>query len=157
MQLDRPLILLMENNEDDVFLFRRALAKAGFRGSVRLVRTLGEARRYLLNDGEFTDKEYYPRPDLIVSDMNVLGHTGNELFVSVRSNPELVNIPFVFLSGSYTPVEKRQAEELGADGFFQKTAYIDEAVATVRKILNTLDGESETPSQSNPAREDPAR
>jgi DNA-binding response OmpR family regulator len=138
MGVERPVILLIENDESDVFMFRRALAKIGFRGTVRVVNTLAEARRYLLNCGEFTDKTYFTCPDLIVSDMNVFGYSGNDLFVWARNTPELKGVPFVFLSGSYSSTDKQRADELGADGFFTKTGSIDDAVETMRDILKRL-------------------
>jgi CheY-like chemotaxis protein len=138
MRVARPVILLMENDEGDVFLFRRALAKTGFHGTVRVVETLSAARRYLANCGEFLDKQYFPCPDIIVSDMNVSGNTGNELIVWAKQNPETSSIPFVFLSGSFSREERERANQLGANGFFKKTGNIDEAVETVRQILGHL-------------------
>ena len=54
---NRPLILLIENDDADVFLFRRALSKLDYRGDVRVVGSVTEARAYMENRGSFADKE----------------------------------------------------------------------------------------------------
>ena len=65
------LILLIEDDANDVFLFRRTLSKLGYHANVRVVASNGEARRYMLNQGEFASAAYYRRPDLIVSDFRL--------------------------------------------------------------------------------------
>ena len=48
-----PVVLLIENDESDVFLFRRALAKAGYTGDLRVVGSATEARAYMENTHPF--------------------------------------------------------------------------------------------------------
>ena len=138
MTVLRPVILLIENDEGDVFLFRRALAKQEFQGTVRVISTIPEAQRYLTHCDEFTSKDYYPSPDLIVADMNLRGRLGTELLGWMRQRPELMRIPFVFLSGSFVPKEKAKALELGANGFYVKTANIEQTAQNVTTILRML-------------------
>ena len=56
MQPPTPLILLIENDESDVFFFRRALSRLGYRGTVRIVTGVTDARAYLENKGPYTDR-----------------------------------------------------------------------------------------------------
>jgi CheY-like chemotaxis protein len=142
MDIIRPVILLIENDPGDVFLFRRALAKQNFAGTVRVVATVQGAMRYLTNRGDFTDREYYPRPDLIVSDMNLGGHFGTELLEWLREQPALAEIPFVFLSGSWMPPDKARAKELGADAFYDKTGDIQVAAEHAAGMLQLLGSSS---------------
>lgn len=137
--ISRPVILLMENDEGDVFLFRRALARQDFRGTVRVISSVPEAQRYLTHCGEFADCDYYPCPDLIVADMNVRGRLGTELLAWIREQPDLAKIPFVFLSGSFLPPDQTKAIELGADSFFIKTANMEKTAQNVTTMLRKLD------------------
>src|SRR3954468_24570450 len=123
--IKKPVILLIENEEDDVFLFRRALSRMNFQGTVRVVASVSEAREYLQGCGKYNDPLYYPCPDLIVSDMNLPGATGNDFLEWMRKDDRFAPIPFVFLSGSFLPLDKLRASELGADSFFVKTADIE--------------------------------
>ena len=138
IQVERPVILLVENDDSDVFLFRRALGKQDFSGTVRVVTTINAARTYLSHEGGFTDASYYPRPDIIVCDMNLGGHLGTELLEWCRRDPKLEDIPFVFLSGSSLPVDERRTKELGADGFYPKTGDIQLATDYAGQILRRV-------------------
>src|SRR4051812_20805363 len=77
-------ILLLEHDEADIFFFRRALASLNFPGNVRVVYSVAEARDYLHGRGKYSDREYFPLPDLIVSDLKVPGRTGMEFLEWLR-------------------------------------------------------------------------
>ena len=138
MEISRPIILLVENDEADIFLFRRALQKLRFKGTLRVVTFIAQARDYLKRRGEFTDESYYPLPDLIVSDMNLHGHTGNDFLIWLRNDPRFADIPFVFLSGSFTAAQRDASIELNPEGFLAKTADMDELTERIASILKSL-------------------
>lgn len=136
-------ILLIENDEGDVFLFRRALSRVNYSGSVRVVGSVSEARAYLEGGGPFRDREYYPVPDLIVSDMNLPGPTGNDFLEWLREEERFADIPLVFLSGSFQPSDKVRSTELGANSFFAKSGDIEKLVERVEHMLKFLPPENE--------------
>ena len=133
-----PVILLIENEESDVFFFKRALSQVNFTGIVRVAGSVGEAREYLEGGAPFADRDYFPLPDLIVSDMNLPGPPGNCFLEWLRGEPEFSCIPFVFLSGSFLPAERTQALDLGAGGFFVKTADSQLMKDRIRSLLKFL-------------------
>ena len=133
-----PVILLIENEESDVYFFKRALSQVNFTGTVRVAGSVGEAREYLEGEGLFADRDYFPLPDLIVSDMNLPGLPGNYFLEWLRGEPEFSIIPFVFLSGSFLPAERTQALDLGAGGFFVKTSDSQLMKDRVRSLLKFL-------------------
>ena len=133
-----PVVLLIENDEADVFLFRRALSRLNYDGAVRVVGTVSEARAYLEGSGRFSDRTYFPIPDLIVSDMNLSGHTGNEFLAWLREQRAFNRIPFVFLSGSFGPADKARAKELNAGEFFIKSGDISVMVERVGHMLKLI-------------------
>ncbi len=139
MEAPRPVILLVENDEADIFLFRRALLKLRFKGTLRVVTFIAQAHDYLQRRGEFTDESYYPQPDLIVSDMNLHGATGNEFLTWLRKNPRFADIPFVFLSGSFTAPQREASMELNPEGFYPKTADMDELAKCLARILKSVE------------------
>jgi CheY-like chemotaxis protein len=137
MQAPRPVILLVENDEDDVFLFRRSLSSLDFKGSLRVVVSVSEARQYLVGEGKFSDADYYPCPDLIVSDIGLPGDSGVSFLAWVKGDAKCAQIPFVFFSGTFTP-ERIGAETLKDVRFFAKTGDIrtlDERVEQMLKLL----------------------
>lgn len=136
-------ILLIENDEGDVFLFRRALSRLNYAGAVRVVGSVSEARSYLQGVTPFTDRDYYPMPGLIVSDMNLSGPTGNDFLEWLRQHDRYTEIPFVFLSGSFQPHDKVRSTELGAGAFYTKSGDIEKLVERVRSMLKFLPLEEE--------------
>lgn len=138
MRVVRPVILLLENDTNDVFFFRRALGRLGYRGTVRTVTGVSDARAYLQNSGPYRDRDYSPRPDLIVCDMQLIASTGNEFLEWIRSQDEFRDIPVVMLSGSSLPAERTRAMDLGAREFFLKTIDIREMENSVGQLLKNL-------------------
>jgi CheY-like chemotaxis protein len=135
-----PSILLIENEQDDVFLFRRALSRVKYAGDVQVVVSVTQACMYLEGYGKFADREQYPLPDLIVSDMNLSGETGIGFLEWLRQEERFAHLPFVFLSGSFQPQDRTRSWELGLrmDEFFVKTDDMDTMTERVRSILKFL-------------------
>lgn len=140
VKAERPIILLLENDQSDVFFFRRALSRLGYDGTVRVVSGVTEARAYLDGTGEFSDRDYHPIPDLIVSDMKLFASTGNEFLDWIRRQDAFRGIPVVMLSGSSLPEERTRSQQLGAQEFFIKTGDIEQMTARVRGVLSHLPG-----------------
>jgi two-component system, chemotaxis family, response regulator Rcp1 len=135
METERPLILLLENDASDIFLFRRALARLGYRGSIRTVTGVSEAISYLQHRGSYDNPEYSPRPDLIVCDLKLFASTGTEMLQWIRTQDEFRHIPVVMLSGSALPSDESHAHELGARAFYMKSGDIDEMTDRMRSLL----------------------
>lgn len=136
--LRSTFILLIENDDGDVFLFRRALSRLNYPGTVRVVHSVSEARAYLEGSGPYADRTYYALPNLIVSDMNLSGQTGNDFLEWVREQGHFQTIPFVFLSGSFNAADKEKSTELSPHGFFTKSGDIDVMVERVAQMLKLL-------------------
>lgn len=138
MEIEKPVILLLENDQADVFFFRRALGRLGYQGTLRVVSGVTEARCYLEGTASFNDREHDPLPDLIVSDMKLLESTGNEFLEWLRHQDAFHAIPVVMLSGSALPEERVRSQQLGAKEFFVKTGDIDEMTDRVGRALSHL-------------------
>ena len=133
-----PLILLLENEENDVFFFRRALAACHFDGDVRIVETMAQARDYLEGVGEYRDRSYYRLPDLIVTDFKLPGQTGVEFLQWIAKRPEYKRIPVVMFSGSALPADRAAALTGGALAFFTKSGNFQEICECVESILKYM-------------------
>ena len=76
-------------------------------------------------------------PDLILSDVMMPRMTGFELISIVREIPELVNIPFIFLSALAGNEEKTEGLNLGACNFITKPFRSVDLIAIVKNNLNS--------------------
>src|ERR1051325_1381518 len=87
-----PLILLIENDESDVFLFRRALHQLRFKGDVRVVGSVTQATAYMEKAQTFGAADYFRVPCLIVSDFKLVGHTALDFVRWLRQQGDFTAI-----------------------------------------------------------------
>jgi CheY-like chemotaxis protein len=130
-----PVILLIENDENDVFLFRRALYATGWRGDLRVVGSATEARLYMENGYPYEDPLYFGHPQLIVSDYRLAGHTAIEFVVWVRSQPEFVDLPIVILSGVAGGYDVAKSAAIKPTAFISKTGDVQKLAELVKPVL----------------------
>ena len=133
-----PLILLLENDENDVFWFRRALTACQVEADLRIVVNVTQARDYLAGRGEFSDRAYYRMPDLIVTDFKMHGQTGVEFIRWLRQESTYKELPVVMYSGTALPKDKAAALDSGALAFFQKSGDFKTVCANVAEIVQFL-------------------
>ncbi len=155
--MNEAVILLVENEENDVFFFRRALAAVSYRGELRVVTNTIDARAYLEGTRRFRDRAYYLWPDLIVCDFKLHGGTGAEFLHWLRDHADYAEIPFVLFTGSATDAEGRAAVQAGARAFVTKSGDFEQMKKNVEHILGHLPPRGVTTPAKSPrakARED---
>lgn len=126
-------ILLIEDNQSDVFLFKMFLEDIG-----------ADARLVVFNDGvsamEYLSKvnldRIAPMPDLIVLDINLPDGSGFEILAEIKMNYLLHNLKVIMLTTSSENEDKAYAKQLGAYDFFTKPIDISEYERTVKLICN---------------------
>jgi len=111
--LHKKAILIAEASDDFALLLRRAFTEAGMPHMLRRVRDGAEALRYVAGQDEFSDRQRFPYPDLLVVGSVMPRIGGVELLGYVRGELGLT-IPVVIFSHSLSPLEMRRALELGA-------------------------------------------
>lgn len=126
------LILLVEDDEHDVFFFRRALKKAGLEFSLRLVNDGEQALQYLNGDGQYQDRATHPLPDIIFLDLKLPYISGMEVLEHIQKEPALSKIDVIVLTSSPEERDRKRAFELGAKEYLVKPA----APKTLLQILD---------------------
>lgn len=127
-------ILLVEDSSDDVFFFRRALAKAGVAAETRVASDGLQAVNYLSNQGAFADAAMHPRPEVMFLDLKLPHINGFEVLQWIRERPENPAPPVVVLTSSDEPEDRDRAAELGATLFLTKPPVPDQLLDALRKI-----------------------
>ena len=75
------------------------------------------------------------KPDLIVSEMILPKMSGIDFMKRVKINPEMMRIPFVFLSSSRDVENKILALDMGVAAVFAKPLFINDFIENIKKIL----------------------
>ncbi|HEY0549918.1 MAG TPA: response regulator [Verrucomicrobiae bacterium] len=116
----KPTLLLVEDDENDVFLMERALSKAGMSAQVRVARDGREALRYLHGEGDYADREQHPLPKLTLLDLNLPYVHGLQVLKQVRAAPGLRTLVVVVVSSSIADSDIAQAYALGVNSYLSK-------------------------------------
>jgi CheY-like chemotaxis protein len=125
MPINHP-ILLVEDNEDDIYLMKRALNEAGVTNPLYTVEDGQEATDYLLGANQFADRSQYPLPSLIFLDLKLPLKSGHEVLAWIRSQPELESIVVVVLTSSDEPADISRAYKLGANSYLVKPPTVEQ-------------------------------
>lgn len=113
-------ILLVEDNEDDVFLMKRALKNAGIINPLVVVEDGQQAVDYLSGAGEFSDRDQYPLPTIVFLDLKLPIKMGLDVLAWIKGRPELENVVVVVLTSSNEPSDIKEAYRLGANSYVVK-------------------------------------
>jgi CheY-like chemotaxis protein len=112
-----PLILLAEDQDDDVFLMRRALTKAAVANPVFVACDGQDAIDYLDGAGPYADRKTYPLPGLLLLDLKMPRMDGFDVLTWLQSHTAFDALPTVVLSGSGLEEDVLKAKRLGADEY----------------------------------------
>ena len=126
---DEPLILLVEDDENDALFAIRALKRAGVTHPVTHLWNGEEAINYLAGYTPYHDRAKHPLPCLVLLDLKMPKFSGFDVLHWIQSQPQLANIPVVVLTGSIYEEDRVKAKRLGAIGFQVKPVAFDDLVA----------------------------
>lgn len=121
-------ILLVEDNDDDVFLITHAFKEAGLMTPLARVAHGQEAIDYLSGKDRFADRAKYPVPALVLLDFKMPFVSGLEVLRWARAQPGLVTLPIVMFTTSNQECDVRNAYAAGVNAYLVKPPRIEECV-----------------------------
>jgi CheY-like chemotaxis protein len=121
MENHDKVILLVEDNEDDVFLMKRAFKAAGVSNPVHVVRDGEAALDYLSGKGAFANRSEFPYPSLVFLDLKLPYLSGLEILEwRQKQQDSLPETVFIVLTSSNEPKDLSKAYRLGASSYIVK-------------------------------------
>jgi CheY-like chemotaxis protein len=125
-------ILLVEDNESDVTLFKRIFAGCGIHNPLYHVRDGETAIQYLQGTGQYANREAYSFPSVIFCNSRLSKMSGLGVLQWLRNNPACCVIPTILFG---VPEDKeliKEAYNLGANSVFNKPTSFQDLERTVR-------------------------
>jgi CheY-like chemotaxis protein len=116
-------ILYVEDNEDNIYVIRNRLGRAGF---TVLVATDGE---------QGVNMAAAERPDLILMDLRLPVLDGWEATRRIKAQPETRDIPIIALTAHAMTGDREKALEAGCDDFDTKPVEMPRLLEKVRALL----------------------
>ncbi len=132
------VVLNVDDCSDDLMLAQYACADAAVSFDLRSVDSGDKAIAYLQGSNEYSDREQFPLPDLVLLDLTMPGKSGFEVLAWIRSHEPVNKIPVIIFTGSVHAKDRLQAMELGADQFWVKPANYELLEQLMRRIDRQL-------------------
>ncbi|MHC5598633.1 MAG: response regulator [Nostoc sp.] len=121
--LDKPLILLVEDNQANIDTMSGYLESRGY-------------DLILANNGQQAiDLVRVQRPDLIVMDIQMPGMDGLEAMRRIRNERQFVDIPMIALTALAMPSDRQTCLAAGANEYLTKPIKLKELVTTIQLLL----------------------
>ena len=124
-------VLLVEDNEDDIFITKRSMKDTKIHVDLHVVNNGIEAMEYLRAVGDPPNRK---RPDLILLDLNMPRMDGREVLQELKNDESLKTIPVVVLTSSEADEDVIKSYCLHANCFITKPVDIDAFGSIVRAI-----------------------
>ena len=124
-------ILLVEDNEDDVYLIREAFDEASLRVSLHHVDNGEKCMRFLRRQGDYANA---PSPDLILLDMNMPVMDGYEVMTEIVKDEKLRHLPVVVLTTSYEAADIQKMYGLRCSSYITKPVDFDNFVKAIGQL-----------------------
>ncbi|HUS35530.1 MAG TPA: response regulator [Verrucomicrobiae bacterium] len=128
--------LVIEDNGDDAFLIKRAFNSTSSCQAF-VCRNLGEAKDYLNGSGMYGNREKFPFPNAVISDMR-LGSESAVDFLKWIKGEDYRAMPVFVLSGIASTGECAGAKELGAVEVLRKPAKFEDLRNMMQDLAEKL-------------------
>lgn len=130
-------ILIVDDDPDAQEMLVLALQRIGVSSRVRCVNSGNEAVAYITGQGDFSDRERFPYPSLLITDLKMPEGDGFALLAQLKSTPQHRVVPTIVMSASSDDDDIKKSYMLGASSYFVKPAGF-EALERLLKLLYEL-------------------
>jgi CheY-like chemotaxis protein len=130
----KPLILLVDDDENDTFLLTKAFERAGLNHPMKALADGMECIRYLSGEDSYADRETFPLPGVVLLDLRLPVTNGFDVLRWIRKRPLFGKLCVVVLSGSQEEADENLALQLGATAVMTKPMGFGNAVELSRSI-----------------------
>jgi two-component system, response regulator len=125
-------ILLVEDNDNDVFLTQRALARGQTTYKLVVARDGVEALDYLSSTNHQKEARL---PDMVLLDIKLPRIDGLQVLKAIRSGEETQNLPVMVFTSSSEEVDISAACRLGANSYTVKPVNSHEFIEAIQKLV----------------------
>lgn len=129
----RKMILLIEDNEGDIFLIKEALRETNFQGDIIEIKDGEDAIAFFLK------KKANHEPisiNLVLLDVNLPKKNGHEVLKFIKSSDDLKHIPVVMLTTSSSKSDIKKAYNNNVNSYITKPSDTEDYQEVIAKIEN---------------------
>ncbi|WP_316934184.1 response regulator [Cyclobacterium amurskyense] len=131
MTMKSAHILLVEDNEGDVFLTKEALNESENSNTVSVARDGQEALDFIFKTNGFEEKT---TPDLIILDVNLPKKNGHEVLYELKNHDCYKQIPVIILSTSSSQKDIDLSYQNYANCYITKPIVVSDFIKAISSI-----------------------
>jgi len=140
------IVLVVEDDSNDVLFIRRAFLRVNPAVEIHIVKDGDAAVEYLKGNGEFSDRDRYPLPALILLDLKLPRRSGMEVLEWIQNRESIKRIPVVILTSSRERLDVDLSYDLGVNSYLVKPVSFDALSGMVETLNAYWLGVNEYPS-----------
>lgn len=129
--MEERLILVLEDNPDHARLIVEVLGGGSVDHRIVTIADGPQAMDFLHQQGDYAG---FPRPDLIILDLNLSGKQGQNVLAEVKTNPRLKRIPIIVLSLSAEKADIFKTYSLQGNCYVIKPSDLEQLAQIVQRI-----------------------
>lgn len=127
-------ILLVEDDDVDAENVARALKRNRITNPLFITQNGEEALSFLCHENKYESPEKFPRPGIILLDLNMPVMDGIEFLRIIKGDDNFKTIPVVVLTTSQEENHRVESFRLGVAGYIIKPVDLDNFVKVVKTI-----------------------
>lgn len=127
-------IVMADDDEDDILLTEKAFQQNRLLNKFSKVRNGEELLDFLHNRGMYQDTEAYPRPGLILLDLNMPKKDGRETLREIKADEKFKDIPIVIFTTSKAEEDIYRSYKMGVNSFITKPVTFDKLIEVIRVV-----------------------
>jgi two-component system, response regulator len=144
-------ILLVEDNEDDVFLTQRAFQKCQIPNKILVVYDGQEALDFLFGEGKYSGRDITQTPAVVLLDLKLPYVSGQEVLRKIRMDSDICRLPVVVLSSTTNMQEIEECEQMGINRYCRKPGNFNEFKKIIEDIRDSFLEKDRTQTRNLPA------
>jgi two-component system response regulator len=132
--MNQPVILLVEDDNNDEELAKLALQENSIRNELVVVRDGQEALDYLFAQGKYANRNPHDLPQVVMLDLKLPKLNGLEVLKALRQNERTKYLAVVVFTSSKEERDLLESYKLGANAFVQKPIDFAEFSSAVQQL-----------------------
>ncbi|AFZ59491.1 response regulator [Anabaena cylindrica FACHB-243] len=129
------LLLVIEDSDEDFEAFSRVIDQQGFINPIFRCTDGDDALDYLYHDGIYNDYQTFPRPSIILLDLNLPGTDGREILQQIKQDENLKIIPVIVFTTSSNPKDIEICYQNSVASYMVKPIDIKKLVKTIQSFI----------------------
>ncbi|BCL37255.1 response regulator [Nostoc sp. MS1] len=132
----KPPLLVVEDSNEDFEAVQRFLQRSPLTIPIQRCVNGEQALAFLYRTGNYSDRQKFPRPGLILLDLNLPGTDGREVLRRIKEDDNLKTIPVVVFTTSDNPKDIDDCYRYGVNSYIVKPINFEQLKRDVQTLVN---------------------